>query len=89
MIQPETIEKDLKEKHIFISNCLLLYKEEIKFFFSSDSDTDTESQIAIIHHSIPSILKNTNLIIEPLTMTEWIYSPKGEINRKAMMEKIK
>ena len=89
MIQPETIEKDLKEKHKFISNCLLLYKEEIKFFFSSDSDTNAESQIAIIHHSLPSILKKTNLKIEPLTITEWIYSPKGEINRKAMMEKLK
>ena len=89
MIQPETIEKDLKEKHKFISNCLLLYKEEIKFFFSSYSDTNTESQIAIIHHSLPPILKKTNLKIEPLTITEWIYSPKGEINRKAMMEKLK
>ncbi len=87
MIHPEQIEENLKKKVKLISNCILFYNNGIYLLFSSDDNRQDGEIINLIRESIHPLLKNTSLTIKPLLSSEWILSPKGGIDRKAMLEK--
>lgn len=87
MIQPEQIEEDLKKKVKLISNCILFYNNGIYLLFSSYDDKQESDIVYLIHENIRPLLKNTSLTVKSLLSSEWIISPKGGIDRKAMLEK--
>lgn len=87
MVQPELVEESLKEKIKSISNCLLFYSSGVHLLLSIDSLESRERIIKVIHESIPSLLKKSSIYIQIIDSSEWIFSPKGGISRKAMIEK--
>jgi long-subunit acyl-CoA synthetase (AMP-forming) len=87
MIQPEQIEEDLKKKVKLISNCILFYNNGLYLLFSSYDDKQESDIVNLIPENIHPLLKNTSLTIKFLLSSEWILSPKGGVDRKAMLEK--
>lgn len=84
LIQPEEIEKQLTT-NLGLSRCLLFFNKNISIYFNSP---DPELLPDKIQESIPSILKKYSIQINYLSEENWILSPKGEIDRKKMIQKL-
>ena len=87
MIQPEIIEKEILLGIKQISKCMIFFKKQIHFLFSIESKNQKEEIIEIIRRNLPPFLKNADIKFELILEDKWIYFPKGEINRIAMIEK--
>ena len=88
MIQPELIEKEIQSKLPTITNCLVFYQNGIQVLFGVKENQEDKKLIHIIHKNISPLLKNSSLEIKYLPISEWIFSPKGGIDRKLMLKKL-
>ena len=89
MIQPEQIEENLKLQIPSVKNAFIFYSDQIYLIVSSYSANEEERLIHDIRKFIHPLLKNLTINIKFLSESEWIFSPKGGIDRKKMLEKLK
>lgn len=87
MIQPEIIEKELLNKIKSISMCMVFFNKQMHLLFSVENQILEEEIIEIIRNNLPPFLKNADFKFAIVSKEKWIYSPKGEINRNAMIER--